>query len=174
MFLELSSECISWVELRIGVKHVAFLVLSSEWHPSSWAWDGRWTQGTLELSLGWRVLPVWVCWLWPVQMGPDRLPSSVVADEFGSLGTLRLCSYLGTPPGVTVCDPWHGFSHVLYWLWPICMAANHLEVITRKCRTRITWLWLCDMESNGGISLGWLYDIYENKCYIYIYICLFY
>ena len=25
------------------------------------------------------------------------------------LGRCRLCSYLGTPPGVTVCDLWHGF-----------------------------------------------------------------
>jgi len=69
---------IPWVELGIGVKHMAFLELSSEWHPSSWARDGGWTRGTLELSSGCRVLPVWVCWLWPVRMGPDRLPSSVV------------------------------------------------------------------------------------------------
>jgi len=78
VFLELSSEHIPWVELGIGVKHVAFLELSSEWHPSSWARDGGWTRGTLELSSGWRVLLVWVCWLWPVQIGPDRLPSSAI------------------------------------------------------------------------------------------------
>ena len=35
VFLELSSERIPSVELGIGVKHVAFLKLSSEWHPSS-------------------------------------------------------------------------------------------------------------------------------------------
>jgi len=74
----LTLERIPWVELGIGVKHVAFLELSSEWHPSSWARDGGWTRGTLEFSLGWRVLPMWVCYLWPIRMGPDRLPSSVV------------------------------------------------------------------------------------------------
>ena len=52
---------VPWVELGIGVKHVAFLELGSEWHPSSWARDGGWTWGTLKLSLGWWVLPVWVC-----------------------------------------------------------------------------------------------------------------
>jgi len=78
VFLELSSERIPWVELGIGVKHVPFLELSLEWHPLSWAWDGGWTRGTLELSSGWRVLLVWVCWLWPVWMGPDRLPSSAI------------------------------------------------------------------------------------------------
>jgi len=29
------------------------------------------------------------------------------------------------------------FLHVLYRLWPIGMAASHLEVIIRRCRTRI-------------------------------------
>jgi len=78
VFLELSSKRIPWVKLGIGVKHVAFIELSSEWHPSSWARDGRWTRGTLKLSSGWRVLSVWVCWLWPVQMDLERLPSLVV------------------------------------------------------------------------------------------------
>jgi len=32
----------------------------------------------LSCGLGWRVLPVWVYWLWPVRMGPDRLLSSIV------------------------------------------------------------------------------------------------
>jgi len=45
-----------------------------------------------------------VRWLWLVRMGLERLPSSVVVDEFGSLETLRLCSYMGTPPGVTMYD----------------------------------------------------------------------
>jgi len=31
----------------------------------------------LSCGLSWRVLPVWVCWLWPVRMDPDRLPSSI-------------------------------------------------------------------------------------------------
>jgi len=33
---------------------------------------------TLSCGLGWRVLPVWVCWLWPVRMGPDGFPSLVI------------------------------------------------------------------------------------------------
>jgi len=65
--------------LRIGVKShdIPWVVAQNI---ISWvvARDGRWTRGTLELWLGWRVLPVWVCWLWPVQMGPNRFPSSVV------------------------------------------------------------------------------------------------
>ena len=28
-----------------------------------------------------------------------------MAEDFGSLGTLRAMFVLGTPPGVTVCDP---------------------------------------------------------------------
>jgi len=36
-------------------------------------------EGLLSCGSGWQVLPVWVCWLWPVQMGPDRLPSSVIS-----------------------------------------------------------------------------------------------
>jgi len=31
----------------------------------------------LSCGSGWRVLPVWVCELWLVRMGLDRLPSSV-------------------------------------------------------------------------------------------------
>jgi len=37
-------------------------------------------------------------------MGPDRLPSSVITNEFGSLGTIRLMCYFGTPPDITVYD----------------------------------------------------------------------
>jgi len=43
--------------------------------PSDW--------GTLELSSGWRVLPVWVRWLWPIRMGPDRLASLVNSWRVG-------------------------------------------------------------------------------------------
>jgi len=38
---------------------------------------------------------------WLVQMGSERLPSSVLSDEFGSLGTNTDCgSYWRTPLGV--------------------------------------------------------------------------
>jgi len=33
----------------------------------------------LSCGSGWRVLPVWVCVLWHVRMGPVRLPSSVLS-----------------------------------------------------------------------------------------------
>jgi len=45
------------------------------------------------------------------------------------------------------------FPHVLYRLWLIGMVASHLEVITRRCRTRITWWWPCDVISKDGIPL---------------------
>ena len=32
-------------------------------------------------------------------------PPQLLADEFGSPGTIRLCSYMGTLPGVAVYDP---------------------------------------------------------------------
>jgi len=68
--------------LGIGVNHVAFYGL----------WPGM---TSLELWLGLASVSVWVCWLWPVRMGPDGLPSSMVADEFGSRGTLRTMFVLG-------------------------------------------------------------------------------
>jgi len=43
---------------------------------------------------------------WLVRMGLGRLPSSMLADEFGSLETNTDCgSYWGTPLGVTDCSP---------------------------------------------------------------------
>jgi len=64
----------------------------------------------------------------------------------------------------------NGFPHVLYRLWLIGMAASHLEVITRRCRTQITWLWPCDMKSNEGNSSGvivWYIKI--SVLYMYIF-----
>ena len=48
----------------------------------------------------------------------------------------------------------NGFPHVLYRLWPIGMAVGHLEVITRRRRTRFTWLWPCDVKSKDGNPLA--------------------
>jgi len=39
--------------------------------------DGH--EQSLSCGLDWRVLSVWVCMLWLVRMGPERLPSSVVS-----------------------------------------------------------------------------------------------
>jgi len=33
----------------------------------------------LSCGSGWRVLPVWVCWLLPVRMGPNGLPFSIIS-----------------------------------------------------------------------------------------------
>jgi len=87
-----------------------------------------------------------VCWWWPVRIGPDGLPSLVVADEFGSPGMLRTMFVIGN-------STWHYgvrfvacFPHVLYRLWPIDVAARHLELLTRRCRTLLTWLWPCERK----------------------------
>jgi len=64
--------------LGIGVKHVAF---SELWLGMTslelWLKIADEYGELLSCGSGWRVLPVWVCWLWPVRMGLDRLPSSV-------------------------------------------------------------------------------------------------
>jgi len=65
----------------------------------------------------------------------------------------------------------NGFPHVLYRLWAIGMAASHLEVITRRSRTRFTWLWPCGMKSKGGIHLKRLCCI--CKCVVYVYAFLY-
>jgi len=38
-------------------------------------------------------------------LGPVDCPPQYEADEFSSLGTLRMLFVLETPPGVTVYDP---------------------------------------------------------------------
>ena len=51
--------------------------------------------------------------------------------------TLKTAVYLlNRIPSKVVCR----IPHVLYRLWPIGMAASHLEVILRRCRPRIIWL----------------------------------
>jgi len=41
---------------------------------------------------------------WLVRMGSGRLPSSLLSNEFGSLGTCMDCgSYWGTPLGLADC-----------------------------------------------------------------------
>jgi len=91
--LSCGPECILGLWLRIGVKHVAFYGL----------WPGM---TSLELWLGLTsVADVSVLVLastdgsrW-IALLSDLLTSLVV------LGRYRLCSYLGTPLGITVCDP---------------------------------------------------------------------
>jgi len=65
--------------LRIRVKHVAFYGL---WPRMTFLelWLGIADEHEEPLSCGssWWVLPVWVCWLWPVRMGLEGLPSSMI------------------------------------------------------------------------------------------------
>jgi len=74
------------------------------WGPSyecSLYWGNTWP---LEVVAWWFESPVECARSWLVQMGFGRLPSSVVVDEFGSLGTNTDCgSYWETPLGVADC-----------------------------------------------------------------------
>jgi len=59
-------------------------------------------------------------------MGSKRLPTSVLAYEFGSLGTNTNCgSYKGTPLGVVDCGRDKNHSHVWdYRWWPVVRGAS--------------------------------------------------
>jgi len=74
-------------------------------------------------------------------MGPDGLPSSVVVDEFGSPGTLRTMFKPGNSTWRYGVWSVAWFPHVLYRLWPIGVAARHLEILNRRYRTLLTGLW---------------------------------
>jgi len=133
--------------LRIGVKYVEFY--------------GLWPIMTsLELWLGiadeheelWVVARVGECAGVSVLVvastdGSNRLPSSVVADEFGSPRTLRTIFVFENSTWRYGVGSVAWFPHVLYRLWPIGVAARHLEILTIRCRTLLTWLWPC--ERNG-------------------------
>jgi len=68
------SERILELWLRIGVKHVGFYGL---WPGMTslelWLGIADEHEEPLSCGSGWRV-----CWLWPVRMGLDGLPSSVI------------------------------------------------------------------------------------------------
>jgi len=62
--------------LGIEVKHVAFFELWPRMTSLElWLGTADEHEELLSYGSGWRVLPVWVCWLWPVPMGPVGLPS---------------------------------------------------------------------------------------------------
>jgi len=127
------------------IKHVAFYGL---WPAMTsfelWLGIADEHEEPLSGGSGWRVLPVWVCWLWPVLMGPLGLPSSVVADEFGSPGTLRTLFVFGNSTWRYGVWSVAWFPHVLYRLWPIGVEARQLEILNRRCRWLLTWLWPCE------------------------------
>jgi len=88
-FLELWLRMLS-LELWLGIegKHVAFLELWFEMTSLElWLRMVNEHEHSSICGSDWRVLPVWVCKLWLVWMGPERLPSSALADEFGSIRT---------------------------------------------------------------------------------------
>ncbi|QCD78786.1 hypothetical protein DEO72_LG1g2422 [Vigna unguiculata] len=61
---------------------------------------------------------------------------------------------------VTVYDPSLWFLHVFYRLWPMGMAARHFEVLTRRCRTLLAWLWPCGRKGTSSlmcIDITWLW-----------------
>jgi len=41
------------------------------------------------------------------------------------------------------------------------MATSHLEVIAKRGRTRMTWLWPGKMKSIEGFLCGMLHEIYK-------------
>ena len=126
-------------------KHVTFYGL----------WPGM---TSLELWLGianeheepWVVAWVGECCRWEcagcgqyrwVQMD---YPPQCFANEFGSLGTLRTMFVPGN--STWRCGVWSvaWFPHVLYRLWPIGVAVGRFEILNRRCKTLITWLWPCE------------------------------
>ena len=145
VFHGLWPETYPWVVAWDMVKHVPFYGLWSGMTSFElWLEIADEHEEPLSGGSGWRVLPVWVCWLWPVRMGLVGLPSSVVPDKFGSPRTLRTLFVFGN-------STWHygvwsvaWFSHMLYRLWPIGVAARHLEILNRRCRWMLTWLWPCE------------------------------
>jgi len=65
---------------EIGVKHVAFLELWLEMASLElWLEMVDEHKELLSCGSGWRVLPIWVCVWCRVQIGPVRLPSSVLS-----------------------------------------------------------------------------------------------
>ena len=119
------------------------------------AWDSGWTRGTLELWLRLTSVANVSVLVWPVRMGPDRSSSSVVdwrvwwswdVTNYVCIWELHLVLWCAIRS--------NDFPHVLYRLWPIGMTASHLEVIIRRCKTQVPWLWPCDMESNEELSVS--------------------
>jgi len=81
---------------------------------------------------------------WLVQMSSRRLPSSMLADEFGSLGTnMDYGSYWGTPLGIIDCGRDKFYPRVDYRWWPIVGGASRhswqqrsINVLIKGCRIK--------------------------------------
>jgi len=76
-------------------------------------------------------------------------PPQCFADEFGSPGTLQTMFVPGN--STWHCGVWSvaWFPHVLYRLWSIGVAAGHFELLNKRCRTLLKWLWPCGRKVTG-------------------------
>ena len=59
---------------------------------------------------------------------------------------------------------------MLYRLWPIGMAASHLEVITRRGRTRKFWLWSWCIVFNGCLGMSKYICIISDVLFYMLYL----
>ena len=76
-------------------------------------------------------------------------------DEFGSPGMLRTMFVFGNSTWRYGVWSVAWFPHLLYWLWPIGVAARHLEILNRRGRTRLAWLWPCGRAGMSFFDVHW-------------------
>jgi len=62
----------------------------------------------------------------------------------GSPGTLQTMFVFGNSTWRYSVWSVAWFLHVLYRLWPIGVATRHFEILNRRCRRLLTWLWPCE------------------------------
>jgi len=113
--------------------------------------DSGWTRGTLSCGSGWQVCRCECAGFGQYGWVLMDCPPQWVTDEFGSLGTLRTLFVFGNSTWRYSVWSIAWFWHVLYRLWPIGVAARHIEILKRRCRTLLTWLWLCERTGRGSL-----------------------
>ena len=141
------------------------------WGPScecTLYWDNTWP---LEVVAWWFWKSSGCARSWLVRMGAERLPSSVLANEFGSVGTnTDYDSYWGTPLGLRIVAVTKLFPHVDYRWWLVVGGASRhswqeglINVIIKECRIRRhpeedvnVWVWgLGCIKSVRGLNCYW-------------------
>ena len=70
-------------------------------------------------------------------------PPQWFTNEFGSHGTLQTMFVFGNSTWRYGMWSVAWYPHVLYRFWPIGVAAKRLELLNRRCRTLLAWLWPC-------------------------------
>ena len=68
-------------------------------------------------------------------------PPQQIADSLVVLAQYDLCCIWELHVALWCVIRSNGFPHVLYWSWPIGLAANYLEVVSKRGRIRIIWSW---------------------------------